>query len=34
MVKRLQYLEVRSVIEPLAIAGEPGRPSICELEVG
>ena len=34
VVKRLHYLEVRSVIEPLAAAGELGRPSICDLEVG
>jgi len=34
VVKRLRYLEVRSVIEPLAAAGELGRPSICDLEVG
>ena len=34
VVKRLQYLAVRSVIEPLAAAGELGRPSICDLEVG
>jgi predicted nucleic acid-binding protein len=34
VVKRLQYLQVRSVIEPLAAAGELGRPSICDLEVG
>ena len=34
VVKRLQYLEVRSVIEPLAAVGELGRPSICDLEVG
>jgi predicted nucleic acid-binding protein len=34
VVKRLQYLEVRSVIEPLAVAGELGRPRICDLEVG
>ena len=34
VVKRLQYLEVRNVIEPLAAAGELGRPSICDLEVG
>jgi predicted nucleic acid-binding protein len=34
VVKRLQYLEVRSVIEPLAAAGELGRPSISDLEVG
>lgn len=34
VVKRLQHLEVRSVVEPLAAAGELGRPSICDLEVG
>jgi len=34
VVKRLQYLDVRSVIEPLAAAGELGWPSICDLEVG
>ncbi|MHB8439432.1 MAG: PIN domain-containing protein [Acidimicrobiales bacterium] len=34
VVKRLQHLEVRSVIEPLAAAGELGRPGICDLEVG
>lgn len=34
VVKRLQFLEVRNVIEPLAAAGELGRPSICDLEVG
>lgn len=34
VVKRLQYLDVRSAIEPLAAAGELGRPSICDLEVG
>ena len=33
-VKRLQYLEVRGVIEPLAAKGELGRPSMCDLEVG
>ncbi|MHB2022397.1 MAG: PIN domain-containing protein [Mycobacteriales bacterium] len=33
-VKRLRYLEVRAVIEQLAAAGEVGRPSICDLEVG
>ena len=34
VVKRLQYLEVRSVIESLAASGELGRSSICDLEVG
>ena len=34
VVKRLRYLDVRSAIEPLAAAGELGRPSICDLEVG
>ena len=34
VVNRLRYLEVRSVVEPLAAAGELGRPSICDLEVG
>jgi predicted nucleic acid-binding protein len=34
VVKRLRYPEVRSVVEPLAAAGELGRPRICDLEVG
>ena len=34
VIKRLGRLEVRAVIEPLAAAGELGRPSICDLEVG
>ena len=34
VVKRLGYSEVRDVVEPLAAAGELGRPSICDLEVG
>ncbi len=34
VVRRLQHLDVRSVIEPLAAAGELGLPSICDLEVG
>lgn len=34
VVKRLGRAQVREVIEPLAAAGELGRPSICDLEVG
>jgi predicted nucleic acid-binding protein len=34
VIKRVGRLEVREVIEPLAAAGELGRPSICDLEVG
>lgn len=34
VTKRLQDLEVRTVIELLAAAGEMGRPSIRDLEVG
>jgi predicted nucleic acid-binding protein len=34
VVKRLGSSQVRAVIEPLAAAGELGRPSICDLEVG
>jgi hypothetical protein len=34
VVKRLGYPAVRAVVEPLAAAGELGRPSICDLEVG
>jgi len=34
VVKRLSRAQVREVIEPLAAAGELGRPSICDLEVG
>lgn len=33
-VKRLDHAEVRAVVEPLAMAGELGRPRICDLEVG
>lgn len=33
-VKRLGRSEVRQVVEPLAIAGELARASICDLEVG
>ena len=34
VIKRLDVAEVRSVVEPLAIADELGRPAICDLEVG
>lgn len=34
VVKRLDRPEVRDVVEPLAAAGELGRSSICDLEVG
>jgi predicted nucleic acid-binding protein len=34
VVKRLGRPAVRGVVEPLAAAGELGRPSICDLEVG
>ena len=34
VVTRLRLAEVRAVVEPLAAAGELGRPSICDLEVG
>jgi predicted nucleic acid-binding protein len=34
VVKRLGSSQVRAVVEPLAAAGELGRPSICDLEVG
>jgi predicted nucleic acid-binding protein len=34
VVKRLGRSEVRQVVEPLAIAGELARASICDLEVG
>lgn len=34
VVKRLGRSEIRMVIQPLATAGEVGRPSICDLEVG
>lgn len=33
VVKRLGRAEVRNVVEPLAGAGELGRPTICDLEV-
>ncbi|HEY5878959.1 MAG TPA: PIN domain-containing protein [Nakamurella sp.] len=34
VVKRLGHAPVRTVVEPLAAAGELARPSICDLEVG
>ncbi|MBA2429304.1 MAG: PIN domain nuclease [Thermoleophilaceae bacterium] len=34
VLKRLSRSEVREVIQPLAAAGQLGRPSICDLEVG
>jgi predicted nucleic acid-binding protein len=34
VIKRLGRIEVREVVEPLAMAGEFARPSICDLEVG
>ncbi len=34
VVKRLDRPEIRDVIEPLAAAGQLGRPLICDLEVG
>ncbi len=34
VVKRLGRPQVREIVEPLAAAGQLGRPSICDLEVG
>ena len=34
VLKRLGRPQVRQVVEPLALAGQLGRPSICDLEVG
>lgn len=34
VVKRLGHSVVRDVVEPLAAAGDIGRASICDLEVG
>ena len=34
VIQRLDLADVRSVVEPLAIAGDLGRPAICDLEVG
>jgi len=34
VVKRLAQPQVRAAVEPLATAGELGRPCVCDLEVG
>jgi predicted nucleic acid-binding protein len=34
VVKRLGHPEVRAAVEPMAVAGELGRCTICDLEVG
>lgn len=34
VIKRIGCAEVRAAVEPLATAGELGRPTICDLEVG
>lgn len=34
VLKRLGRVEVRAIIEPLAVSGQLGRPRICDLEVG
>ncbi len=34
VLKRLNRVEVREVVEPLAARGQLGRASICDLEVG
>ena len=34
VIKRLDVAEVRRVVEPMAVAGELGRPAICDLEIG
>lgn len=34
VLKRLGSPAVRQVVEPLAVAGQLGRPRICDLEVG
>lgn len=34
VIKRLGRPAVRAVVEPLALAGDLGRPTICDLEVG
>ena len=34
VVKRLGRPEIREAVEPLATAGQLGRPTICDLEVG
>ena len=34
VVRRLGRAEIRAVVEPLTLAGQLGRPAICDLEVG
>ena len=34
VLKRLGRREVRAIVEPLAAAGQVGRPRICDLEIG
>lgn len=34
VLKRLGRVEVRAVVEPLAVSGQLGRARICDLEVG
>jgi predicted nucleic acid-binding protein len=34
VLKRLARVEIRAVVEPLAAAGQIGRPRICDLEIG
>ena len=34
VLKRLGRVDVRAVIEPLAVSGQLGRPQICDLEIG
>jgi predicted nucleic acid-binding protein len=34
VLKRLARVEIRAVVEPLASAGQVGRPRICDLEIG
>ncbi|HLJ08248.1 MAG TPA: PIN domain nuclease [Acidimicrobiia bacterium] len=33
-IKRLAQRQVRAVVEPMAVAGNLGRPQICDLEIG
>jgi predicted nucleic acid-binding protein len=34
VLKRLGQVQVREVVEPLAVGGHLGRPRICDLEIG
>jgi len=34
VLKRLARFEIRAAVEPLASAGQVGRPRICDLEIG